>query len=706
MNRWILLCASIHVGAVSLSAQVRPMGPDAAMRYLRARADSGAFSVSVARVASGLASGGRPVIVDVRNAAAYARQHVNGSVSVPLADLARTESLQKLRTGGPIVVVDNGDDSAIEAMVLLRLWGFDARAMTGDVAGLFPPAPSNVRPPVATPTPAKPEPSGVPTDAPRPSPPLEKPSTPDVVASPAATPPAASLTSFKEFWFAIAGVLALLAATLAYFLAVQPWLRAKPLREAKSLLTAPTPDLEAIEALLARAVTAGLKKDDLAEARFLLAYVRARQGRYADASAVLSDLVESGDTSRETAYLDLWLHVVEKRWEKARQSYEQHADILKGYLGANRLAGIAYLEIGRQCLTQREVDRGLNCFERLRQLGEFTDEIPKDMDDNEMVVAIEALFEDKFDLAHERFASAKTRAEERKTSTLHARIGLIVCEWRRQAIPDVDEDLDLVVREVLAALPARDAGEESVQFARHVLLWHLVSRLHKWFALPPKKGLPSEERQRLADRLAALRKLHPDSSDANLIEGLVGYFFAADDDEQARAIALLRAAVKGEARVPEVLFLLDCENRLAQVREKRLDNYLLLLKSYLTDSSVPIDLRRELRDYLIQFPPFGVLGDVDVSGDSVAQTVQELQSTSETVERLVRNMFRGSGASEGRAPTTAIDALLNQMRDTREAISQATGDLSSVQQKLMRVAGEALLPEDPTVSESPPPSEE
>jgi rhodanese-related sulfurtransferase/tetratricopeptide (TPR) repeat protein len=698
MRRCLLLSVAIWACSIPLLAQDKPAAVTAAA-YLRARSESGGFSISLADVARGLAAGRAPVVLDVRTAAAHERKHLDGSVSVPLADLSRAESLRKLPTDRPIIVVDSGDSSAIEAMVLLRLSGYDAHAMIGDVAGLVPPTAASAQSRPAGEKPVIPRPADSQLDTSPPQQPEESKPINKPAAAPLQAPPLTSPLASREFWLVVAAAVVLVGATLAYVVAVQPWLRSKPLREARASLSDPTPDFEGIEALLGRAVTAGLRKEDLAEARFLLAYVRARTGRYAEATTVLSDLVRTGDTSRETAYLNLWLSVIQKRWEEAQRIYEQNSDLLKGYLEANRLAGIVYLEVGRQFLLLREIDRGLNCFERLRELGEFADEIPKDIEDNEMVVAIEALFEGKFDLARERFVSAKDRAEQRAAPTLHARLGLLVCDWRSQEIPDVDAALDRIVSEILAGEVPRAPGEGPDVFARHVLLWHTVSRLFTWLALPAKKGLPERERKVLSERLAGLRKLDPDSSDADLIEGLVAYYFATDEDGQKRAIALLRDAQNKGVGVPEVVYLLECEDRLEQVREKRLDNYLILLKSYLSDPAVPSDLRRELYEYLNQFPRFEQLGDVDVSGDSVAPTVQDLQATSETVERHVRNLFRGYGNRQGSVTTTDIDSLVGQMRQSRETISQATGDLSKAQHKLMRVAGEALLPEEPLGSE-------
>ena len=669
---------SVFLWACAIPVLAADQQPDVATTeaYLRARAERGGFSIAPADVAKTLAAGSNPTVIDVREPAAYARGHMSGALSMPFSTLS-TERIQGLPNDRPIIVADAGDGSAIEAMVLLRLAGYDARAMRGDVAGVMAstaagaPSSSDVRQPSDDPA------TGTSAEAP---------------------PPAVPLVS-RELWLVIIAAGALIGAALIYMFVVQPWLRGKPLRQAQAKLMDPTPDLEAVEALLGRAVTAGLRAADLTEARFLLAYVRARTGRYAEAATVVSDLVKTGDTSRETAYLNLWLSVMQKNWDDAQRCYEQNSDLLKGFPGASRLAGIVYLEVGRQCLLTRETDRGLSCFERLRQLGEFTDEIPKDIDDNELVVAIEALFEGRFDLARERFASAKSRAEQRATPTLHARLGLLACDWRSQEIPDVDAGLDSLVGEILAAQPPRVSGEEPDPFVRHVLLWHVVSRLFTWLALPAKQGLPERERKILADRVAGLRERDPESSDADLVEGLVGYYFASEEDEQKRAVALLRSAQSKGAGVPEVVYVLECEDRLDKVREKRLDNYLILLKSYLSDPAVPSDLRRELYEYLNQFPRFQQLGDVDVSGDSVAPTLQDLQATSETVERHVRNLFRGYGHREGRVAPADVDELVGQMKQSREVISRATGDLSKVQHKLMRVAGEALLPEEPPAAE-------
>jgi rhodanese-related sulfurtransferase len=67
-----------------------------------------------------------PVIVSVRAADAYAKGHIPGAINIPLADLAKPESLAKLPTDKKIVVYCYTGHTGSQATAILNLLGYDA----------------------------------------------------------------------------------------------------------------------------------------------------------------------------------------------------------------------------------------------------------------------------------------------------------------------------------------------------------------------------------------------------------------------------------------------------------------------------------------------------------------------------------------------------------------------------------------------------
>jgi rhodanese-related sulfurtransferase len=67
-----------------------------------------------------------PVIVSVRAPADYAKGHIPGAINIPLADLAKPESLAKLPAHKKIVVYCYTGHTGSQATAILNLLGYDA----------------------------------------------------------------------------------------------------------------------------------------------------------------------------------------------------------------------------------------------------------------------------------------------------------------------------------------------------------------------------------------------------------------------------------------------------------------------------------------------------------------------------------------------------------------------------------------------------
>jgi len=136
----------------------------------------------------------------------------------------------------------------------------------------------------------------------------------------------------------------------------------------------------------------------------------------------------------------------------------------------------------------------------------------------------------------------------------------------------------------------------------------------------------------------------------------------------------------------------QCEDRLAELSKHRLESYLTLLRGYMADSSVPLDLRKELRDHLRKFERFQGLEDIAVQDESgIIPSLQDVTASCELIEERIQRIFRGYDNQEKRS---TVEDLLGGLRKSREDLHQTFGELGKTEQKLMRVAGETLLPEE------------
>jgi len=63
----------------------------------------------------------------------------------------------------------------------------------------------------------------------------------------------------------------------------------------------------------------------------------------------------------------------------------------------------------------------------------------------------------------------------------------------------------------------------------------------------------------------------------------------------------------------------------------------------------------------------------------------------ELIEERIQRIFRGYDNQEKRS---TVEDLLGGLRKSREDLHQTFGELGKTEQKLMRVAGETLLPEE------------
>ncbi len=69
-------------------------------------------------------------LVDIRDDKSYQDGHIDGAENIPIAVLAKPDSLKEL-SGKKVIVYSNGSENAAKAAVMLRLMGLDSYLLSG-----------------------------------------------------------------------------------------------------------------------------------------------------------------------------------------------------------------------------------------------------------------------------------------------------------------------------------------------------------------------------------------------------------------------------------------------------------------------------------------------------------------------------------------------------------------------------------------------
>lgn len=454
------------------------------------------------------------------------------------------------------------------------------------------------------------------------------------------------------------------------------------------------------EQLLRRALVAGLMPREIADAQFALAYVRARRGRLQEASGVISELLADGASDRETIYLALWIDGKLRNHDAVDEAYQSHRELLNGFLQADRIAGVSYLHQARVHLSRRDAGEAIRYFQMVRDLKVFEDRIPRHLDNDRIIFGIIALFEKELERAREHFAEAAAIAEKDGRDGFHGRLGLLVCDWLAQDGDAIDEPLGRIIETLPTEAEDPLDSAEAGLLMRNVLLWHAVALIVAWQRRLPNSGLSAADRDELARRLERVRQVDPLVSDADLLAGLVGYYFSENDDSARReSLASLARAIELGVSLPEVLNLIDRENRVERFRQNTLRVLYGLLRGYLNDGSVPSRLREALREdlrrYTDSFPKFRALNDPDADTrlQARAPTLEDILMRGQLLHRRVEVLQRLRPRGEG-ATDQGIADRLDALSKATEAISSEVETTESLQFELMRAVGLAILAEE------------
>jgi len=514
--------------------------------------------------------------------------------------------------------------------------------------------------------------------------------------------------------------LVIVGTVLAWFLVIAPRRRRRSLVEALEILSRHDPEtFQEIERLLVRALTSGLGPEDVADARFALAYIRARTGHYGEANAILADIESAADLTSETAYLKFWILARQRKHEEVETFYDRQAKLIGDFLDARRIASITFLHLGRKFLALRATQTALDYFDRVRALEVLADQVPSDLADHHLIFGLSSVFEKNWEDARKHF---KTAAESVTHDTLVARLGLLLCDWRENPRLEIEESLTELLPAIEAAhaeataLKASTASkdrkddprdekrgkdeepDESTLLLAGCRLWHVFSFLRNLKLRPDRTTFRQEDMDVLMIRTTAVKEIDTEMAEPWLIEGLIAYYFAAGDSEaRATALGIIEEAVKREMSVPEVILLLENEHQQQQVLREGYKTYLKLIRSYLANQEVPDNVRRDVREQLVRFERFKDLSDLEITTGErdAAPSVAELQSRVEIIhQRIVKLVRPRLNRSGDQLASAELDLLSKDIKETTKVLQEKAAHLETTEGKLAVYAGPILLSEE------------
>jgi len=119
--------------------------------------------------------------------------------------------------------------------------------------------------------------------------------------------------------------------------------------------------------------------------------------------------------------------------------------------------------------------------------------------------------------------------------------------------------------------------------ACHLLAVYLVPN-------PGKSRASKGESEKAFGRIKRIKALDDKNADADLLKGMIEYYFDQPNSDQA--VKTLKQALNHGVNVPEVINLVNREEKVLEQRRQALDQFLQLVKKYLNDASVPLNYAR------------------------------------------------------------------------------------------------------------------
>ena len=499
-----------------------------------------------------------------------------------------------------------------------------------------------------------------------------------------------------------------------HFFVVVPSRWREPLHRALAILARDghqRAQLEEADRLLDEATNAGPRGGDLADTRFAQAYVRAMLGTYRpehhwSAATLVDSLATTSGQDPASAHLAMWLQHKLERHERVVELYREHEAALADRPGARLIASASHLHLAGAHWRRRETDEALHHFDRVRDLGVLTGEIPKAADNLHVLKGIHLFFDQRRAEAREAFDAARHRAHERGQSRVEASLGLLACDWETANPRKLDRWLTQIRKQRAWRDWAGEAEDTSAdqdylrQLAAVVALLRVVLLLRGWANRPELSGVPSsEERHELSERLNLMLELDEEWGDAYLVEGLLWYYFAANEGQRETGLAILERGMGLQSAkaiiVPEVLHLVEKERALGGQGDA-LSRFLRLVHEFLADPAVPASHRAELRSLRDQFARYADDLGEDLALPTRPASPEELRRRIEAVRKRIELIVypRLRDLPDDAPARVRLRERLQELDVVADGFAAQAQALHQSEHELVITTGEFLLPQE------------
>jgi hypothetical protein len=232
-----------------------------------------------------------------------------------------------------------------------------------------------------------------------------------------------------------------------------------------------------------------------------------------------------------------------------------------------------------------------------------------------------------------------------------------------------------------------------------IALLRLLALVREWRARPALTGAPSQyDFGELDRRLTAVRAADPELGDADLVEGLIRYYFALNQPEREQALAVLDSGrLKAKAvMLPEVLNLMERERELGG-EGNALSRYLVLLGEFLAEPDRPAEDRFQLLRLKERFQRFVPADDLDE--DAVPHQRAPLDDVKRQAEALRRRIElivwpRVRDLPDDAPAKQALRHLLTELDDAAVTAAEGAAGLHRAEIAVITRTAQTLLPEE------------
>ena len=528
-------------------------------------------------------------------------------------------------------------------------------------------------------------------------------------------------------------ILLVMAGGVVYFRILLPRSRKKPLEESEQKLQAAQEalkqgDVQGAESALDELDNQPIDSASRRTARFLKAYTRFKQKEFDDALLILKGLYKDNSADYELAYFLAYIYVQQKQYERAApilDELEQANQI--DFFQTRRLLGIVKLSQATKAFNEGRIDVAAELFETVRALGDFTDQIPSDMRNRQVLLGTRALYEANVKEAREQFESLQEAAElangdEQKEMKVTAVLGLALTAWIDNRVDydqiealltsaaqllSPDEPLtgtwpsDVVGRSLGAKLAELDAEERSVGenalslVLRDIHFLRGINVINRWRSIDSEAALnqSSDMFNQVIERLACALIHDPDFADVLVVFGLLAYYLSQPGTTRRNeGIGSLEEARKLGVRVPEILEILTRIDEIRDANASVVDKYLQVLDKYLSDETVQKEVRQSLLDQLSSFRRIqGLRTRPDLVPVRVIEpSVAEVRDRSDLLRTRVEDLL---AARAGDQSMDGVRRLSRELKDDGQRLFEQAKSIQKKEADLLAQTGKYILSE-------------